>query len=585
MDGGQLTARVLREQGVRYLFSVHGGHLYPILASLKENGIELVHVRHEQTAAYAADGWARATATPGVCAVTAGCGLTNAVTGLCLAALTNSSVVCISGQHPTSEDQYASFQEAYGSDICGSFAKYTKRVLHWSTIEVDVRQAFREALTPPQGVSLVEIPVNIVEDADEESNQRKGARSYDLAELRSQGDPRQIERAVDLLARAERPLIAGGDGLFWSDAAAELRELADLAGIPFYTRRAGQGGLSEDHPLAVRGAWKKPFTSRADVVLAVGFKFWSGEHFGQMPTWSDQATYIQMDSTPSRIGWHVGAEVPIVGDPKLVLRQLIEGIKQLGVDFRSRWESPWTKAVAEARADFERRVVKREAAFHEHMPIHPDRLMKDLVAVMDKNATVIVDSFTLSGYVSHWLKVMFPGQVIDAGPLAPVGHCIGMSIGVQLAKPSAQVVNIIGDGGIGIGGMDLETAARHKLPVMTVLWNNSSWGPSFDETVPILKGRSFPFDMLPDIRYDKVFEPMGVYGEHVARPEEIIPALERAFSSGKPSLINVIGDKRAGHPTLGASLVGSTEAKSATEENGEASPYGSRAAARGKEST
>src|SRR6185437_11019037 len=136
-----------------------------------------------------------------------------------------------------------------------------------------------------------------------------------------------------LLARAKRPLLVGGDGVFWSHASAELRELADLTKTPVYTRRAGQGALSEEHELAVRGAWKKPFTGRADVVIAVGFRFWSGEKFGQPPTWTDQATYVQIDATPTRVGWQVPAEVPIVGDPKLVLRQLIDAVKSRQRDF------------------------------------------------------------------------------------------------------------------------------------------------------------------------------------------------------------------------------------------------------------
>ena len=157
LDGGQLVGRVLQSQGVKNLFAVNGGHTWPILAVLREHGVKLIHMRHEQSCAHAADGWARSTGTPGVCSVTAGCGLTNAVTGLCAAGLAGSAVVCIAGQHPTTEDGLGSFQEAYGSEVCRSFSKSVKRVLDWSAIEVDLRQAFREVAAPPQGVALVEI--------------------------------------------------------------------------------------------------------------------------------------------------------------------------------------------------------------------------------------------------------------------------------------------------------------------------------------------------------------------------------------------------------------------------------------------
>ena len=206
IDGGGLVARVLQSQGVKYLFAVNGGHTWPILAALRDYGIKLIHMRHEQSCAYAADGWARTTGTPGVCSVTAGCGLTNAVTGLCAAGLAGSAVVCIAGQHPTTEDGLGSFQEAYGSEVCRSFSKFTKRVIDWSTIELDLRQAFRDATDPPQGVALVEIPTNILYRGGLESNQRRGAKVYAPGELRSGADPHSIEQAIEILLAAKRPL-------------------------------------------------------------------------------------------------------------------------------------------------------------------------------------------------------------------------------------------------------------------------------------------------------------------------------------------------------------------------------------------
>jgi len=557
-DGGTLVGRVLKEQGVRYLFAINGGHTFPILANLRSNDIKLIHMRHEQACAYAADAYARTTGRPGVCCVTAGCGLTNAVTGLCGAGLTNSAVVCIAGQHPTTEDSLGSFQEAYGSDVCRSFSKYVKRVVEWSTIEFDLRLAFREALTYPQGVAVVEIPTNVLYHQDDAARQRRGAAVYDADAVRAQGDPRQVARAVDLLLAAERPLIAAGDGVFWSGAAAELRELCELTHIPVYARRAGQGAIPEDHPLAVRGAWKKPFTGHADVVLAVGFKFWSGEHFGDAPTWNEQATYIQVDPTPSRIGWHVPAAVALVGDPKLVLRQLIDTIKRERLDWSHRTDSTWVREVAQARATYARTLDERERGTRQQAPVHPDHLARTLCETIDRDATVVIDSFTMSGWMTQWFTARFPGQVVDAGPLAPVGHGVGMGIGVQLARPGKQVVVVIGDGGLGIGGWDIETALRYDLPLVTVLWNNSSWGPSFEQ-LPLLKGRTDPFNMIENLRYDQMFAVMGCHAEHVAAPEQLRPALERSLRSGKAALVNVVGDKRIGHPRLGGNLLGSTE--------------------------
>jgi len=464
-------------------------------------------------------------------------------------------VVCIAGQHPTTEDGLGSFQEAYGSEVCRSFSKFTKRVLDWSTIEIDLRQGFREATSPPQGVALVEIPTNILYLRGPESNQRRGAKVYAPGELRSEADPHSIERTIEILRAAKRPLIVAGEGIFWSGAAAELREFVELTQIPVYARRTGQGAVVENHPLAIRGPWKKPFTGRADAVLAIGFRFWSGEKFGEAPTWSKSACYIQADATPTRIGLHVPAEVALVGDPKFVLRQLGEAAR--AKDWNRSGESDWLRELAEVRANFERAIGELEHEHHADTPIHPARIARELCEVIDPDATIVIDSFTMSGWMSQWFHARFPGQIVDSGPLAPVGHGIGMAIGAQLARPEKQVVLVIGDGGLGISGFDLETARRYRLPIVAVLWNNSSWGPSFDQ-MPFLKGRTDPFEILPNQRYDRMFQLMDCHGEHVARPEEFRPALERALSAGKTALINVVGDHAIGHPSLGGNLLGST---------------------------
>jgi acetolactate synthase I/II/III large subunit len=555
IDGGGLVARVLQSQGVKYLFAVNGGHIWPILAALRNNGIKLIHMRHEQSCAYAADGWARTTGTPGICSVTAGCGLTNAVTGLCAAGLAGSAVVCIAGQHPTTEDGFSSFQEAYGSEICRSFSKFTKRVLDWSTIEVDLRQAFRDATSPPQGVALVEIPTNILYRDGLQNNQRRGAKVYAPGELRSAADPHSIEQAIEILLGAKRPLIAAGDGIFWSGAAAELREFVELTKIPVYGRRTGQGAVPEDHPLTIRGPWKKPFTGHADAVLAIGFRFWSGEKFGEAPTWSESARYIQADATATRIGLHVPAEIAIVGDAKLVLRQLSDAAR--ANDWKRLARSDWLQEIATVRAKFDRVIVEQEHKHHDDTPIHPARVARELCELVDPDATIVIDSFTMSGWMSQWSCARFPGQILDAGPLAPVGHGVGMAIGAQLARPGKQVVLIIGDGGLGVSGFDLETARRYGLPIVAVLWNNSSWGPSFEE-MPFLKGRTDPFEIQANQRYDRMFELMDCYGEHVERPAEIRPALERALRAGKTALVNIVGDRTIGHPSLGGNLLGST---------------------------
>jgi acetolactate synthase-1/2/3 large subunit len=212
------------------------------------------------------------------------------------------------------------------------------------------------------------------------------------------------------------------------------------------------------------------------------------------------------------------------------------------------------------RREHEESLYAQASEHRDDAPTHPHRLLSELIEVLDEDATVVVDSFTLSGYASAWLRARAPGRILDAGPLAPVGHGIGMAIGAQLARPGKQVVVLSGDGGIGIGGMDLESAARLGLPIVVVLWNNGSWGPGF-ELMPMLRGRTDPFDMLEGIRYDRVFAPMGVHGERIEHPGELRAALDRALSCDGPAIVDVVGDKRIGHPTLGGNLLGSSRAE------------------------
>ena len=202
------------------------------------------------------------------------------------------------------------------------------------------------------------------------------------------------------------------------------------------------------------------------------------------------------------------------------------------LDFSRHDDSEWLREVAQVRANYERTIDERERATRDSVPVHPDFLARTLCEVIDRDATVVIDSFTLSGWMTQWFTSRFAGQVVDAGPLAPVGHGVGMGIGVQLARPGKQVVLVIGDGGLGIGGWDIETALRYDLPLITVLWNNSSWGPSFEQ-MPLLKGRTDPFNMLDRIRYDQMFAVMGCHTEHVDAPQQLHAALERACKSGK----------------------------------------------------
>jgi acetolactate synthase-1/2/3 large subunit len=553
VHGAEVVAKILKDEGVKYFFAVHGGHSWSLLHAVYKQGIQVIHMRHEQTCAYAADGWARVTGQPGVFSATAGPGMTNSVSGIVQAYNARSPVIALPSQHPTIEDHKGSLQEAYGAELCRTVTKMAQRITDWTTIAYYVQRAFREALAPPPGPALVEFPVDILFQRNEETLQRRLPPQLSRTEARAQGDPVLIEKAVRMLLGAEKPLILASDGIFWSGAASELKEFVELTNIPVYTRRMGLGAVPEEHPLAVRAAYKKQLAVQCDVILAIGFRFWWGEGFGQPPSWNPETKFIQVDANPTEIGFHIPVTLGIVGDPKAVLQQMIDCARELIKEGRK--ELSWLETVRQIRAAAEERQRAEEQEYHHAKPIHPHRLSKEIVDFLDKDATVIYDSFTGSGYLTDWFRANFIGQVLDAGPIAGIGHSIGMAIAAQLARPGKQVFVMLGDGGIGIAGMDIETALRYKLPIVYLVYNNSSWmGPAPRR---LLFGDDMPnWDMLPNIRYDKMFEAVGCHSEHVEDPEEIRPALERAFNSGKTSVVNVIVDREAMHPMLGSPLLG-----------------------------
>ena len=299
VDGGALVGRILGEQGVRYCFTVNGGHIWPILSHLREHGVQMIHMRHEQSCAYAADAYARTSGTPGRArASRRAAGSPTPSPGLCVAGLAGSPVVCLAGQHPTTEDYLGSFQEAYGSEICRTFSKFTKRVLDWSTIEVDLRHGVPRGDGPAARARAARDPdQHPLPAGRRRAAAPRRAQSIRPTRCAAPGDPggdraRARGRSRAPSGRSSSPATASSGPTPRPSCARS----PSACRFPVYTRRAGQGAVPEDDPLAVRGAWKKPFTGRADVVLAVGFRFWSGEHFGEPPTWNADATYIQVDA-------------------------------------------------------------------------------------------------------------------------------------------------------------------------------------------------------------------------------------------------------------------------------------------------
>lgn len=543
--GGKVIGRALKEQGVECVFGIHG----VINLAIEEAcnlGIKMYHFRHEQSAGFAADAYARSLRRPAVCFASTAPGFFNYGSAIAQANGAMSPVVLLIGQHGVATDKLHAIQEGYGTEVFKSITKYTHRCVDWNMNSFWVRKALIDCMAYPPGPIVLEFPINNLNSKGPYRQQKYITKDQVVKIPQSQGDPVEVERAVKMLIDAERPLLVTGDGVYWSHGEKELRELAELLQIPVNSRRTGRGAVSEDHPLAATGGTRGPLLRNADVICIVGLKATFLEEWFEPPAWTRRAKYIQIQEISTEFWYALPTEVGIVGSSKLVLRQMIDCARGLIKATPERKE--WLDVLDHSKQRFigrQKEIVDSYKGIKGQ--VHPHVLGEAIANVLDQSATVIYDSFTATSYLTDKLEVKYAGEVLDAGYHQALGQGIGMAIGAQVARPGKQVLALMGDGGFGISSMDMETLLRYKLPAVIVLFNNTSWGGrSIGEDLFYRKMDSW--DNLPGIRYDRMFAELGCHTEYVENPADIMPALERSFNSGLTSLVHVIGDASELHP-------------------------------------
>ncbi len=550
-----LIAKILKEEGVEWWAGVHGGHVWQLLMSVSAQNIKLYHVRHEQCGAFMADGWGRVTRKPGVCFGTAGPGVSNMVTGVYMGYLAKSPMICLFGQHGTAEDAWTPFQEAYADKLFPSFTKWTRRMVDAGMVGYFMQKAFRDALSYPNGPVGIEIPTNILgAPAGDYPGNVRGYLPHGRSAFPAPpaGDPTMVEKAVRMLIDAKHPVVIGGDGIYWSDGSKELQEFIELINSPVHTRRAGRGAVPESHPLSFSGGYRGPILNQADIVCILGLRMSMLEHFGMPPTYPAQnVRYIQVSEDPEELTTRLPTEVSIYGSPKTVLQQMTQVAKEI-LKGKKPDRSEWISFIQNLKAKdaAETRAVVEKAK--ENKLVHPDYLAAEILNTMDKDATVILDSFSMAGFITDKFQANFASQMLDSATWGGVGQGVGIGMGAQLGRPGKQVIVLLGDGGLGIAGWDIETAARYNIPVCYILFNNSSWISNLGQQLimPDVVARGDSWGISKDIRYDKIFAEMGCHTEYVTEPQQIAPALKRALTSGKASVINIIPDSTVIPPQL-----------------------------------
>jgi thiamine pyrophosphate-dependent acetolactate synthase large subunit-like protein len=527
--GEQIIARCLSNEKVDTIFFMMGGPTSGTAGACLDLGMKGIYVRHEQAAAMMAHAYARVTGKPGICITPSGPGTANALTGLANAWADATPIIAIGGSAPMRATTLDAFQEMDQVAIMKPVVKAAYRVDMASRIPEYISVAFRDALDAKKGPVYLDLPGDILNHkVDDEKltfpiNYR--------VDSRPAGDPVQVERAIELLAGAERPIVVTGSGVLWSGASAELRDFIDSTGLPFYTTPQGRGVIPEDHPQSFPGARSMAFRE-ADVVLVVGARANSMLSFLRAPRFAPDARFISVNLDGREIGHNRGVEVGIIGDAKLVLRQLTE---EADGRFEPHRESAW---VAQLSARHRSNQERSAPLLHsDAVPIHPLRLCREVRDLISRDTILIVDGHEILNFARQSIPIYQAGCSLNAGPHGCMGVGVPFGIGAKVARPEAPVLVLSGDGAFGWNGMEMDTAIRHQLPIVVVMSNNAGFtSRKTGGTV----GRELGWQ-----RYDKMVEALGGYGEFVEKPDSIRGAIERAFKSGKPALVNVCTDPEA----------------------------------------
>ncbi|MBW8270040.1 thiamine pyrophosphate-binding protein [Caldovatus aquaticus] len=530
-----LVGRALKRQGVDTAFFLMGGPMLGAMSSCIAEGIRMIDVRHEQAAAFMAQAYARLRARPGVCMAASGPGAINLTTGLANALVDCAPVVALGGASPVAQFGRGAFQEIDQIAIMRPVTKWAERVYDPRRIPELIDVAFRQAMAGKPGPVYLDLPGDVLHMEVEEEAVAWPAPAAPEAIARPAAPPEAIARAVALLEEAERPLVITGSGILYAQAARELQEFVEAAGIPFYTTPQGRGAVPDDHEYSYP-RMRSTALREADLVFVVGTRLNYVIGHGRPPRFSPSARFVRIDIDPAEANAG-GANVVlgICADARAALAQFAAALRGRNTPARF---ADWRGRLA--RGDRERIAANEEKLSTGQTPIHPLRLCKEVRDFMDRDAILVVDGQEILNYGRQSIGTFVPGHRLNSGPFGTMGVGLPFGIGAKAAKPEAQVIVLHGDGSFGLNAMELDTAVRHRLPILVVISLNGGWTADPAGNKP---GRNLGYT-----RYDRMAEALGCHAEYVEDPEAIRPALERArraVAEGKVAVVNVLTDARA----------------------------------------
>ncbi|WP_291079549.1 acetolactate synthase [Dietzia sp. UBA5065] len=544
--GGSHATAVAAAHGVRTMFTLSGAHVFPMYdaAEKEDHGIALLDVRHEQTAAFAAEATGKLTRSPGLAVLTAGPGVTNGISALTQASFSGAPMVVLGGRAPAARWGTGSLQEFDHVPVVRPVTVSAETARDTADIAAATHRAFTAARTAHRGPAFLDVHMDHFFDRCESVRPGPGtaADGSPVDGPDRSPDTDAVDRIADLLATSRRPVLVLGSDV-WADGAedAALRCVETL-GLPAIPNGMGRGIVPAGHRLLVSKARGAAFGG-ADLVVVVGtpldFRLGYGVFGGR--DGATPATVVHVADSPGQLSLHANPAVATAGDLGAVLDALTEAVQRRSAPDWGDWaRSLREKADATHAADLE--LLRASAD-----PIHPARIYGELLPRLAQDAVVIGDGGDFVSFAGKFIEPARPGNWLDPGPFGCLGAGLGAAIAARIARPSSQVVLLLGDGAAGFSLIDVDTLVRHRLPVVMVMGNNAAWGLE-KGPMQMLYGYDVIADLAPRTRYDEVVRALGGAGEMVTDPEQIGPALDRAFASGVPYLVNVVTDVEAGYP-------------------------------------
>ena len=532
MNGSDALLKKLKENGTDTVFGYPGGVLLPLYDSIYDCDIKHILVRHEQAAAHAADGYARVSGKPGVCIATSGPGATNLVTGIATANIDSSPVIALTGQVTTGIIGTDAFQEVDTIGLTMPITKENFQPRKSCDLPKVIDAAYEIASTGRPGVVVVDLPKDVLEDEVSQEDMKK---VFDLPGYKptTTGNTRQIKRAIETIVESKKPVIIAGGGVILSNASDELVKFATLTNIPIATTLMGKGSISEDHELSLGhlGMHGLESTNNAvtdcDCLIAIGCRF-SDRTTGKVSEFAPNATKIQIDIDPAEIGKNVQIDLPIVGDAKTILRELI-------VELNETNHAKWTHDVINKHKAYKPKM------FFNTTPLKPQETLKEIMEAVTPTTIVSTDVGQNQMWMAHYYKTKNPRTFISSGGLGTMGFGLPAAIGAQVAKPEENVLAVVGDGGFQMVSQELATIKENDLPIVTCILNNRYLG-MVSQLQKLFNEHVYATKLTETPDFVKLAEAYGICGERVEKPGELRETIQNAFKSREATVIDVTID-------------------------------------------